>query len=210
MNDYFDVIDDTPIAEPRNARGRLEGDENATVTFYKKAVRNATRSAAEGRPIFDEEYFVSIVNPSDPFNKPFFVCKQAHKDRFPIDWQNFLNSETSSLEGTPLEHYKGVTKARAAEMRAQGIYTVESLADLSDVTARQFGWQAAKEKAVQWIANTKEEAIAQKSAETAKAMEEMQRRNDEMAAMMAIMKTQLDGMSSKKKVKAEAEEDDAE
>lgn len=126
------------------------------------------------------------------------------------DWQNFLNQETSSLEGTPLEHYKGVTKARAAEMRAQGIYTVEALAELSDATAQRFGFAAAKEKAIQWIANTKEEAIAQKSAETAQAMEEMQRRNDEMAAMMAIMKTQLDGMSSKKKAKAEAEEDDAE
>lgn len=112
--------------------GRYDADNRLYVEFYVEAVRNAHKSAEEGRPIFDEVNFIKIQSPGDRLSSLVQKVNDLHKQRFPKQWAQFQNGQKQAVSGTPLEMWPQMTVGMVASLKAINITTVEQLADLSD------------------------------------------------------------------------------
>lgn len=149
-----------------DGQARYALDKKLYVQFYTRAVMNNFKSAQEGRPIFDELDFVRIIIPGDRNNVVDTEVTQEHRIRFQEQYDRFKKNQEQAVSGTPLEVWPQMTVGMVAELKAQGIHTVEQLADLPDGLAQKFmGSFALRQKAKTFLeaaqgqaANTKLEA----------------------------------------------------
>lgn len=109
------------------------------VRFHTEAVKDELASAERGRPIFKDEERVQISFPGNPWFKPVFPISQKHKDDWPDEYKSFKEGLEPSLVGTPLEEWPILTTARVLEMKALGFFTVENVAEASDVNLQRIG-----------------------------------------------------------------------
>lgn len=114
-----------------------EEDKRLFVQFYYEAVKNETKSAAEGRPIFDEVPMVKIITPG---SRDVMVTKAGknYQMRFPKQWEAFLKQGEQTVNGTPLEQVPFLTVGQIAELKALNVQTLEQLANLSDTVMHRF------------------------------------------------------------------------
>lgn len=78
--------------------------------------------------------------------------QEYHKQQFPEHWEFYCNNERSVI-GTPIGDWGGVKADFAEVCRANNIYTVEQLADLTDANLSILGLdgRAIREKAQNWV-----------------------------------------------------------
>jgi hypothetical protein len=140
---------------------------------------------------------------------------QNHKQRFPIQWANYMNRQGANDEevvGTPVSEWPLVSKSQTEELRAMKFYTVESIANASDQQLQRMGMSAGmspytfrdKAKAFLNLATTSaetdkreqeinalKEELANKELETAKIKAEtdakLAQMQDQMAAILAAV-----------------------
>jgi len=135
-----------------------EDDKRLFVQFFLAAVKNETKSAAEGRPIFDEIPMVKIITPG---SRDVLVNKahQIYRDRFPLQWDRFQKKLTPVQDGTRLEEVPFLTVGQIAELKALNVFTLEQLAGLSDANSRHFmSFNSMKQKAVAYLESAKSAA----------------------------------------------------
>lgn len=137
-----------PNADPRNP------DSALVVIFRNHAMKNDAKSAAEGRPIFDDVEIVEIRAPgsrnwsgypatsvshwaTDPITGE--QTKITYAERFSYQYQQFKAKQHQTVRGTPLDHAPFLTEARRAEMRALNVYTVEQLAAVDGQELKNLG-----------------------------------------------------------------------
>lgn len=156
----------TDLAMQRE-QSRYRGDENLYVRFFMHPIQDINKSREEGRPIFVDKEFVSIMVPGDKGNIVTRVARPDDINRFSRQYHAFKNNMEEVLEGTPLDKWNFITPAQVEEMRHFNIRTVEQLANLSDVHAQNFmGIQVLKRRAKEYIEATKADApVAQLQAE---------------------------------------------
>ena len=65
-------------------------------------------------------------------------------ERFPRQWQQFLNKQEQTHYGTPLEMWPGLTKIQVLELKGAKIHTVEQLGSLPDSTLQNIGMMDAR------------------------------------------------------------------
>ena len=135
---------------PSNSRNP---DDALVPLFRNHAVLNPARTAAEGRPIYDDVEVVDLRVPGsrnfgthpatavsgwyeDPDLGP---VKITYAERFRKQYQQFKAHNAQTKTGTPLEHVPFLTEGRRAELRAQNIYTVEQLAAVDGQELRNLG-----------------------------------------------------------------------
>ena len=135
MNEVLASYDQAAVME---GQPRYAFDSKLYVQFYTRAVMNNFKSAQEGRPIFDELDFVRIIIPGDRNNVVDTEVTQEHKTRFADRYERFKKNQEQAISGTPLEVWPQMTVGMVAELKAQGVHTVEQLADLSDGLAQKF------------------------------------------------------------------------
>ena len=184
------------MADYQNAEIVPQGDEKKLLArFYKTAVENRGRSTAEGRPVFDEQVFVSIIIPGDKNTKVERKARDEDKARFPLAWQRYHNNETKAVDGTPVEEWPRVSVAQVAELKAMNIMTVEHLADLSDtICQKMMGLDQLRKEARGYIAAAKDASHAQHLAC------ELAKRDDEIASLkgsIAELSAKLDELTPK-------------
>lgn len=163
MNEALASYDQAAVMEDQP---RYALDKKLYVQFYTRAVMNNFKSAQEGRPIFDELDFVRIIIPGDRNNVVDTEVTPEHKMRFEAQYERFKKNQEQAVSGTPLEVWPQMTVGMVAELKAQGVHTVEQLADLPDGLAQKFmGSFALRQKAKVFLeaaagqaANTKLEA----------------------------------------------------
>lgn len=114
-------------------------DSKLVVRFYRHPVQNNFKTAAEGRPIFDEQDFISILIPGDKNTKVERKARADDKERFPHQWASFQNQTTVAYEGTPIEQWPQATVSQVAELKALNVFTVEALASLTDSQIQKVG-----------------------------------------------------------------------
>jgi hypothetical protein len=131
-------------------------DAALIVVFMTRAKKNEVKSAAEGRPIFDDEDICRIRIPgstdvrdypalsisadgwqTDPFTGE--QTQRTYAERFKMQYLQFKQRQTQTVSGTPLEELAALTEARRAELRALNIYTVEQLAFLDGQNLKNIG-----------------------------------------------------------------------
>lgn len=116
---------------------------------------------AGGVPKYVDMDFVTIVVPG----KGDLVIHTPVTDfyiwRFPLEHDAFKRGQEASVIGTPLEMWPGVQPSQVAELKHQGIRTVEQLATLSDASSGVLrGFYAMKNKAQQFLDDSKDKNAA--------------------------------------------------
>jgi hypothetical protein len=147
-----------------------EEDKRLFVQFYAEAVKNETRSAAEGRPIFDEVPMVKIITPG---SRDVMITRasKSYQERFPKQWEAFTMSQAQEgITGTRLEQVPFLTVGQIAELKALNVYTLEQLANIADNVLHRFmGAQKLKQQAQAYLlAAFDNEPIARMQAELEK------------------------------------------
>lgn len=136
-----------------------EADKRLRVHFGFFPHINQTKSAVEGRPIYDEIVYVTIIVPGerDVVHRPAW---EKDYNRFPLQYQAFLNKKDQDAgSGTPLSVLTWLTAAQKKELEFFNCYTVEQLANLADSAASKFmGIQALKVRANDFLKAAKEAA----------------------------------------------------
>ncbi len=121
--------------------GARDPDAALIVQFYIKAVANPFLTAKKNTPVFEDVIYVKIDVPGV---KDMQVDRPARSDdqrRFPKQYQHFVNmTQGDSREiGTPLAEWQILTRSQAEEFRALKFYTVESVANASDLNINNMG-----------------------------------------------------------------------
>jgi hypothetical protein len=193
------------MALPSDQQG---ADSRLQVRFYKKSVQQEQESIDAGRPIYKDFDFVHICVAGDTLTEIDTYALNSHKQRFPIQWANYMNRQGAHDEevvGTPVSEWPLVSKSQAEELRAMKFHTVESIAGASDQQLQRMGMAAGmspyafrdKAKAFLNLAtsaaetdkreheiNALKEELAKKELETAKIRQETE-------AKMALMQEQM-------------------
>ena len=193
------------MALPSDEQG---ADSRLQVRFYKKPVQQDQESMDAGRPIYKEFDFVHICVAGDTLTEIDTYALQNHKQRFPIQWANYMNrvgANDQEVVGTPVAEWPLVSKSQAEELRAMKFHTVESIASASDQQLQRMGMAAGmspyafrdKAKAFLNLATTsaetdrREQEINALKEELAKKELETAKMRAETEAKMALMQEQM-------------------
>lgn len=156
--------------DPRNP------DASLVVIFKNHAVKNEARSAAEGRPIFDDQEICEIRIPGSRNTVPVHPATErshwvtdphtgeqsqiTYAERFSHQYQQFKARQTQTMRGTPLDFVPFLTEARRAELRALNVYTAEQLAGVDGQELKNLGTggRDLKNAAMEFLAEAKTNA----------------------------------------------------
>lgn len=174
--------------------GASNPDDVLSVTFYMRSERNNFESEKQGRPIFYEVPYVIIQAPGNQLSIIDTEARDDHKVRFPRQWAVFQNSQLppeAQQTGTPLEHWPALSRAQAEEYKGRKFFTVEQIANASDLQIQSLGMnaQSLRQKARAFLAVAKDTALAQaQAAEIQKLRDEAQARDTAHAAEIADLR----------------------
>lgn len=128
----------TEQAMDPGARFRQNPDDRLNVKFSMMPVEDEEASAKEGRPMYKEKLFVTIIVPGERD----VVIRQAWQkdfDRFPRQYAAFKNNQNqSAVNGTPLKIVPWLSQTQVKELEFFNCNTVEQLAELADTHAHKF------------------------------------------------------------------------
>lgn len=101
-------------------------------------VENPTATALAGRPIFDQQERVQIIQPGNT-NSPVLLVTDEERRRWPEQYARFKAGMEATVDGTPLEQWPFLKRNHVMELKAIGIHTVEQCAGLSDIAVQNIG-----------------------------------------------------------------------
>ena len=134
-------------------------DDKLFVKFEVRPLHNKHLSDKEGRPIFQDEEYISIITPGsrDVFTTPLDdTYRRRFKKRY-TDWKD--NNTAAKIDGTLLSELPWLTKSQIAELNYSNVFTIEQLASLSDANAMQFmGNHKLRERAKLYLEQAKGDA----------------------------------------------------
>ena len=109
-------------------------DSQLAVRFYKRPIEIKDETIAQGRPIFKEMDFITIMTPGDQLNIIDTIAEERHKRRFPLHWADYQNKTGNheGFTGTPLSEWPLLTMGQAEELKGIKFYTVEAIAGCGD------------------------------------------------------------------------------
>jgi hypothetical protein len=134
----------------------INKDPDASVipVFREHAERNEAKSAAAGRPIFDDVDIVELrypgrrdysVHPATAFSHwtvdPLTgeQIKVTYAERFQRQYQQFKSRNTQTKSGTPLDYATFLTEGMRASLKALNVYTIEMLAAVDGADLKNLG-----------------------------------------------------------------------
>ena len=195
-------------------------DSQLAVRFYKRPVEIKDETIAQGRPIFKEMDFITIMTPGDQLNIIDTIAEDRHKRRFPLHWADFQNKTGNheGFTGTPLSEWPLLTMGQAEELKGIKFYTVEAVANCGDQQLQRIGMIAGmspyafrdKAKAFLSVASQtadvskREEEVTQLRAENAKIKAETDAKLAEMQSQMTALLAAV-GTKKPRKIKVEPE-----
>jgi len=106
--------------------------EGLNVGFFTDAELQPIPSEKEGRPIYKEVEFVSVIPAGDAKTIMCQRVDERHKARWPEIYKKFKSGIADTQQGTPLKEWAAVSASVVRELEHYHVYTVEQLAELSD------------------------------------------------------------------------------
>ena len=178
-------------------------DDSIVAIFKEYAIKNEAKSAAAGRPVFDDMEVVELHYPGSKNWSPHPATSFSHwgidpitgdqvmmtyAERFSRQYQQFKSRSIQTKSGTPLDYATFLTEGRRSELRAQNIYTVEALAAIDGQELKNLGQggREMKNAAMEYIQDSQSGAVnTQMQAE----IEALRAKNQLMEEDLAILKT---------------------
>jgi hypothetical protein len=168
-----------------------EADRRLVVRFSLQPRIDSRRTEEEGREVYRDVEFVTILIPGDKtltINRPVMA---SDKQRFPLQYQAFKNRQGEALVGTPLSAWPLVTESQRRELDYFNIRTVEQLANVADnFASSMMGVHALKQNAQQYLASAKD------AAPTLKLQKELEERDNKIEALQDQLKKLAERMES--------------
>jgi len=161
------------------ARGQL-------AIFYHKSVHNPLKSQQEGRPVFEDRVFVRVAPPGERLNIVDRPATRADQQRWPQQWALFQQNKDQTPEGTPIELLYPEKPAVASTLRANGVMTIESCAELSGNAIDSIGMGAQS-----WV-NAAQKYVA--AANKGVAITQYRRDIEERDRQIKIQQQQIDSL----------------
>ncbi len=174
---------DTAMRAPNS---RFFADDTLLVKFYHKETKDPKASVEEGRPIFRDVVWISIIVPGNKTTTVERVARKADKERFSNHFEAFEKHGTEEfVSGTPLDAWPALSRSQVEEMKFFNVRTVEQLAHMPDNEAQKFmGIAALRTKARLFL------EAAQGGAPLEKLQSEMEEKDNDIAALKEAMKDQ--------------------
>lgn len=171
----------------RAPNSRFFADETLLVKFYMKPTHNKNKSKEEGRPIFEDIVWVSIIVPGNKNTTVERVARDTDKQRFSKHFEAFESHGTEEfVSGTPLDSWPVLSSSQVKEMAFFNVRTIEQLANMPDSEAQKFMGIA--------ILRTKAKMFLEAAAGGAP-MEALQDAMEEKDNQLAAMKESLDSQA---------------
>lgn len=133
-------------------------DKGLFVLFHYESVEIPFRSEAEGRPIFEDKAYVTIIFPGDNTRKtvrPVKTTSDANTpsdpERWPKQWAAFQAQSEQPATGTPLTEWAAITKSQAMMLKALHIHSVDQLAVVPDHAMNWMGAREMQQKAIAFL-----------------------------------------------------------
>jgi len=156
--------------------------------FEHYAQPDPVKSAAEGRPIFNDQEIVRVRFPgsdacyvfpatakasgwiSDPLTGE--MTQITYAEKFRKQYLQFKERATQTKSGTLLDYVPFLTESKRAELKALNIYTLEALAEVDGQPLKNLGMHGRdlKNKATEYIAETKQGAPSKELIEQLEAL----------------------------------------
>lgn len=174
--------------------GARNPDSLLYVKFYMETFQNNFQSEKQGRPIFEEELRVMIQPTGNNLLCVHSRATEAHKRRFPFQWQQFMNAQVDGgegIQGTPLSQWPAITRAKGEELRGIKFFTVEQLANATDAQLQVLGMEgrSLQQKAQAFLASAQGSALAQQQAAE---LERRKQENDHLSAELKRLSDQME------------------
>lgn len=166
-----------------------------TYRFFRDAVKNEARSAKEDAPRYDDVHYVEVRAAGFQDSVVHKITEQLlsrpdHPYMRPL-YERWKAGEEDPVEGMPIEQWSVLSPAQVAELRAQGIRTVEQIRGLPDAALPKIGLygRSIRDKAEDFLRAFKDQSgIAQ-----------MEKRMATLENENILLKEQLAELSTKKK-----------
>jgi len=160
--------------EAVNMAKMKDKDDNCIAIFHTESRKDEAASEEAGKPIYANVPYVKILAPGNDKEIIDRAVLARDKERFPKEWFKFTHNETPKVDGTPIEFWPQLNKAQADTLKANNIFSVESLAVVSDqdVSGLGMGILELKNKAKTWIEMQDGSADINKLAEKNRKLEE--------------------------------------
>ena len=122
----------SPVGLSQGNRGLVLPDPNAVkVVFFTKPKELPYRSKTEGRPIWENQEYVSVLQPGE--KSPIVLeAHDGHRQRWKPQYEAFLAGKAAMPVGTPLTIILPGQEATVNELNGLGVFTVEQMAGVSD------------------------------------------------------------------------------
>lgn len=173
------------------------GDEKLLVRFYTKTRPDEAATKEAGRPKFTEIEYVSIMVPGNKSSMVDRPATRLERERFPQHYQAFKQRTEGEekLEGMPLSEWPGIVRSQVEELAFMNIRTVEQLSGISDTNVQgMMGLPMLRERAIQYLADTKDSAATEKLAHKLRERDErisgLEATITEMSAAIADLRKQ--------------------
>lgn len=178
-------------------------DDGSALRIFRDAVQNNYLTERAGRPIFDEALYVEVISPGSRGSTPVFEVKrfyaeemgrepkidEMHYTRYKRFIDDFESKENNpDLKGTPITEWPEISRSLAATLRGAEIFTVDTLANLSDTRLATIGpdgrqW---RDKAKAFLAAAADGAVATRlAAENAQLRTDIETRDETIATLAA-------------------------
>lgn len=169
-------------------------DSKLMVRFWVEAHQDEAKSAAEGRPVFEDVDYIEIASPGDRSNivqRPIEQDDIARFRRLYESWK--AGQSTDGVVGTLLREVPWVSRSQVEELAYFKVRTVENLAALPDSALGSFGpgVGALRERAKAYLRDAKAQAP----------MAELNKRLEERDAQIAALREQVAELAAAKKGK---------
>lgn len=109
------------------------------VKFYRQWVRNNFKSNAEGREVGEEQDFILIISPGQAKTEVRRKATEADRLAYAQEFAAYHAGKEQQISGTPIELLPGLPNGMADALKAQYIFTIEQMADLSDIGMQKVG-----------------------------------------------------------------------
>jgi hypothetical protein len=123
-------------------KGVIKATDGCIPIFHKRDSLDERASEEQGRPIYRSEDWLEIISPGSK-DRPLRPASPADKVKYAEQWESYKRGDAREIaDGTPITEWQGIPRARAMELRALGIYTVEQLAQAPDTALARIGMES--------------------------------------------------------------------
>lgn len=196
---------DVPMHDIESASQVMPGMNNGKVIpkFFTRAVQDHAATEARGRYVAREIEMIRLIIPGDKHSMPERRVRESDKTRFAREYEAFKKQQDFVPDGTPLETWPLLSRAQVENLRQMNVYTVESLAGLSDEQLSNVGIGARTLRA-------HAKAFLETS-ETGKVPARLVAENERLAQQVEMLTTRLEDLTNRlEQMSAKAGKDVAE